>query len=58
MVFFPESGVVRYLSAKEFRVALYNGEPEILSLANANVTPDIQLQKVQVVQQFLDVFPI
>jgi hypothetical protein len=34
-----------------------NGEPEIISLANLEVTSDIQIEELRVVQQFQDVFP-
>ncbi|XP_058726228.1 uncharacterized protein LOC131597554 [Vicia villosa] len=58
MVFFPEPGVVKYLSADQLRVTLREGAQEFLSLYNVEVNPDIQIENVRVVQQFQDVFPL
>ncbi|KAK2422804.1 hypothetical protein QL285_033306 [Trifolium repens] len=58
MVFFPEPGVQRYLSANRLTVTMRNGEPEIISLANVGVATDVQMEELRVVQQFQDVFPL
>ncbi|WJX45504.1 hypothetical protein P8452_32379 [Trifolium repens] len=58
MVFFPEPGVQRYLSANRLTVTMRNGEPEIISLAFIGVTSDVHIEELRVVQQFQDVFPL
>ncbi|KAK2436721.1 hypothetical protein QL285_021693 [Trifolium repens] len=58
MVFFPEPGVQRYLSANRLTVTMRNGEPKIISLAFIGVTSDVHIEELRVVQQFQDVFPL
>ncbi|WJX29984.1 hypothetical protein P8452_18571 [Trifolium repens] len=57
MVFFPEPGVQRYLSANRLTVTVKDGEPEFLSLASIGVMSDVKMEELRVVQQFQDVFP-
>jgi predicted aspartyl protease len=57
LVFFPEPGVRRYLSANRLSVVMCNGEPEIVSLASLGVTSEIRIGEFRVVQDFQDVFP-
>ncbi|KAK2395373.1 putative mitochondrial protein [Trifolium repens] len=57
LVFFPEPGVRRYLSANRLSVVMCNGEPEIVSLASLGVTSEIRIEEIRVVQDFQDVFP-
>ncbi|MCH96932.1 cellular nucleic acid-binding protein, partial [Trifolium medium] len=57
LVFFPEPGVARYLSANRLMVTMRDGESEIISLFNIEVNPDVRVEEVRVVQQFQDVFP-
>ncbi|KAK2401008.1 hypothetical protein QL285_050644 [Trifolium repens] len=57
LVFFPEPGVRRYLSANRLSVVMCNGEPEIVSLASLGVTSEIRIGEIRVVQDFQDVFP-
>ncbi|WJX83395.1 hypothetical protein P8452_66060 [Trifolium repens] len=57
LVFFPEPGVRRYLSANRLSVVMCNGESEIVSLASLGVTSEIRIEGIRVVQDFQDVFP-
>ncbi|KAK2407303.1 putative mitochondrial protein [Trifolium repens] len=57
LVFFPEPGVRRYLSANRLSVVMCNGEPEIVSLASLGVTSEIRIEEIRVVQDFQDMFP-
>ncbi|KAK2427510.1 hypothetical protein QL285_026084 [Trifolium repens] len=57
LVFFPEPGVRRYLSANRLSVVMCNGEPEIVSLASLGVKSEIRIEEIRVVQDFQDVFP-
>ncbi|WJX94652.1 hypothetical protein P8452_76049 [Trifolium repens] len=57
LVFFPEPGVRRYLSANRLSVVMCNGEPEIVSLASLGVMSEIRIEEIRVVQDFQDVFP-
>ncbi|KAK2441465.1 hypothetical protein QL285_012763 [Trifolium repens] len=57
LVFFPEPGVRRYLSANRLSVVMCNGEPEIVSLASLGVTSEIRIGEFRLVQDFQDVFP-
>ncbi|KAK2402384.1 hypothetical protein QL285_051909 [Trifolium repens] len=57
LVFFPEPGVQRYLSANRLSMVMCNGEPEIVSLASLGVTSEIRIGDFRVVQDFQDVFP-
>ncbi|MCI10837.1 RNA-directed DNA polymerase (Reverse transcriptase), partial [Trifolium medium] len=54
--FFPEPGVVMYLSANRLVVTMRNGEPEIVPLSSIEVTPGVLIEEMRVVQQFQDVF--
>ncbi|MCI33912.1 hypothetical protein A2U01_0055130, partial [Trifolium medium] len=57
LVFFPEPGVARYLSANRLMVTMRDGEPEIVSLSSIEVNPYVVMGDVCVVQQFQDFFP-
>ncbi|MCI51696.1 hypothetical protein A2U01_0072940, partial [Trifolium medium] len=57
LAFFPEPGVTRYLSFNGLVVTMRNGETEFVSLASMEVSSDVRVEEVCVVQLFQDVFP-
>ncbi|CAJ2637573.1 unnamed protein product [Trifolium pratense] len=58
LVFFPEPGVARFMSANRLVVTMRNGEAEIMSLSSIEVTSGIIVGDVRLVQHFQDVFPL
>ncbi|PNX89216.1 putative TIR-NBS-LRR resistance protein, partial [Trifolium pratense] len=52
LVFFPEPGVARFMSANRLVVTMRNGEAEIMSLSSIEVTSGIIVGDVRLVQHF------